>query len=156
MWISYENLFLFFAQNLFLKLCRTVQFSRSFVSDPLQPHGLKHARPPCPSPTPRFTQTHVHQVGDAIQPSHPLLSPSPPTCNFSQHQGLFKWVSSLHQVAKVYEIQLQHQSCQWTLRTDLFRIDWLYLFSVQETRNSLLQHHSSKASILQSWAFFIV
>ena len=57
-----------------------------------------------------FTQTHVHWVGDAIQPSHPLSSPSPPAFNLSQHQGLFKWVSSLHQVAKVLEFQLQHQS----------------------------------------------
>ena len=58
------------------------------------------------------TQTHVHRVGDAIQPSHPLSSPSPPTFNLSQHQGLFKWVSSSHQVAKVLEFQLQHQSIQ--------------------------------------------
>ena len=66
-----------------------------------------------------FTQTHVHWVGDAIQPSHPLLSPSPPTINLSQHEGLFKWVSSSHEVAKVLEFQLQHQSFQWTLKTDL-------------------------------------
>ena len=66
-----------------------------------------------------FTQTHVHWVGDAIQPPHPLSSPSPPTFNRSQHQGLFKWVSSSHQVAKVLEFQLQHPSFQWTLRTDL-------------------------------------
>ena len=65
------------------------------------------------------TQTHVHWVGDAIQPSHPLLSPSPPAFNLSQPQGLFKWVSSSHQVAKVLEFQLQHQSFQWTPRTDL-------------------------------------
>ena len=58
------------------------------------------------------TQTHVHCVGDAIQPSYPLLSPSPPALNLSQHQGLFKLVSSLHQVAKVLEFQLQHQSFQ--------------------------------------------
>ena len=62
---------------------------------------------------PESTQTHVHQVGDAIQPSHPLSSPSPPTLNLSQHQGLFQWVSSLHQVAKVLEFQLQHQSFRW-------------------------------------------
>ena len=68
---------------------------------------------------PEFTQTHVHWVGDAIQPSHPLSSPSPPALNFSQHQGLFKWVSSSHKVAKVLELQLQHQSFQWTPRTDL-------------------------------------
>ena len=68
---------------------------------------------------PEFTQTHVHWVGDAIQPSHPLSSPSPPALNLSQHQGLFKWVSFLHQVAKVFELQLQHQSFQWILRTYL-------------------------------------
>ena len=65
------------------------------------------------------TQTHVHQVGDAIQPSHPLSSPSPPALNLSQHQGLFNWVSSSHQVAEILEFQLQHQSFQWTPRTDL-------------------------------------
>ena len=68
---------------------------------------------------PEFTQTHVHWVGGAIQPSHPLSSPSPPAFNLSQHQGLFQWVSSLHQVAKVLAFQLHHQSFQWTLRTDL-------------------------------------
>ena len=68
-----------------------------------------------------ITQTHVHRVGDAIQPSHPLLSPSPPAPNCSQHQGLFQWVNSLHQVAKVLEFQLQHQSFQWTPRTDLLQ-----------------------------------
>ena len=66
----------------------------------------------------QFIQTHVHQVGDAIQPSHPLLSPSPPALNLSQHPGLFKWVSSSHQVAKVLEFQLQHQSFPWIFRTD--------------------------------------
>ena len=65
-----------------------------------------------------LTQTHVHWVGDAIQPSHPLSPPSPPTFNLSQHQGLFKWISSSHQVAKVLEFQFQHQSFQWTPRTD--------------------------------------
>ena len=86
----------------------------------LRPHGLQHARPPCPSPTPGvFTQTHVHWVSDAIQPSHPLSTPSPPAPNPSQHQGLFQRVGSLHEVAKVLEFQLQHQSLQWTLRTDL-------------------------------------
>ena len=68
---------------------------------------------------PESTQTHVHWVSDAIQPSHPLSSPSHPAFNLSQNQGLFKWVSSLHQVAKVLEFQLQHQSLQWTPLTDL-------------------------------------
>ena len=66
-----------------------------------------------------FTQTHVHRVSDAIQPSHPLSSPFPPALNLSQHQGLFQWVSSSHQVAKVLKFQLQHQSFQWTPRADL-------------------------------------
>ena len=65
-----------------------------------------------------LTQTHVHWVGDAIQPSHPLSSPYPPTFSLSQHRGLFKWVSSSHQVAKGLEFQLQHQSFQWTPTTD--------------------------------------
>ena len=68
---------------------------------------------------PKFTQTHVHWVGDVIQPSHPLSFPSPPAFNLSQLQGLFKWVSSSHQVAKVLEFQLQHQSFQCTPRTHL-------------------------------------
>ena len=89
----------------------SVQFSHSVMSDYLQSHGLQHARPPCPS-TPRVTQTHVLWVGDGIQPSYHLLSPSPPAFNLSQHQGLFKWVSSSHKVNKVLELQLQHQSFQ--------------------------------------------
>ena len=67
-----------------------------------------------------FTQTHAHWVSDVIQPSHPLLSPSP-SLNLSQHRGLCKWVSSSHQVAKVLEFQLQHQSFQWIFRTDFLR-----------------------------------
>ena len=68
---------------------------------------------------PEFTQTHTHQLGDVIQPFYPLPSPSPPAFNLSQHQGLFQQVSSSHQVGKVLEFQLQHQSFQWTPRTDL-------------------------------------
>ena len=68
-----------------------------------------------------FSQTHVHWVGDAIQSSHPLSSTSPPALNLSQHQGLFQWVSSSHEVAKLLEFQLQHQSIQWTPRTDLLQ-----------------------------------
>ena len=102
------------------------------------------------------TQTHVHWVVDAIQPSHPLSSPSLPVLNLSQHQGLFKWVSSSHQVAKGLEFQLQHQSFQWTPGLLSFRTDWLDLLAVQGTVKSLLQHHSSKSSILRCSAFFIV
>ena len=97
---------------------------------------------------PELTQTHVHPVGDAIQPSHPLLSPSPPAFNLSQHQGLFKWVSSSHQIAKVLELQLEHQSFQWIFKTDFLRMDWLDLLAVQGTLKSLLQHYSSEAPVL--------
>ena len=104
---------------------------------------------------PELTQTHIHSVGDAVQPSHPLPSPSPPAFNLSQHQGLFQRVSSSYQVAKVLEFQLQHQSFQWIFRTS-FRMDWFVLLVVQGTLKSLLQHHSSKASVLQHSAFSIV
>ena len=70
---------------------------------------------------PEFTQTHAHRVSDAIQPSHSLLSPSPSAPNPSQYQGLFQWVNSSHEVAKVLEFQLQHQSFQWTPRIDLLQ-----------------------------------
>ena len=74
---------------------------------------------------PESTQTHVHCVSDAIQPSHPLSSPSPPAFNLSQHQGLFHWVSSSHQVAKVLELQFQQQSFQWMFRGDFLELTGL-------------------------------
>ena len=86
-----------------------------------------------------------------------LSSPSSLAFNRSQHQGLFKWVSSSHQVAQVLELQLQHQSFQWIFRTDIsFRMDWLDFLAVQQNLKSLLQYHSSKALILLCSAFFIV
>ena len=96
----------------------SVQFSHSAMSVFLWPHGLQHARLPCPSPTSRTCSNSCPKVGDAIQPSHPLSSPSPPAFNLSQHQGLFQWVSSSYQVVKVLKLQLQHQSFQWIFRTD--------------------------------------
>ena len=104
---------------------------------------------------PEFTQTH-HWIGDATQPSHPLSSPSPSAFNLPQQQGLSKWVSSSHQVAKVLESQLQNQSFQWTPGLISLRMDWLDLLAVQGTLKSLLQHHSLKPSILRHSAFFIV
>ena len=89
-----------------ISLIFSVQFSRSVVFNSLPPHESQHARPPYPSPTPRVTQTHVHWIGDAIQPYHPQLSPSPPAPKPSQHQGLFQWVNSSHEVAKILEFQL--------------------------------------------------
>ena len=91
----------------------------SVMSNSLWPHRLQHARFPSQSLSLELVQTHVHWVSDAIQPSRPLLPPSLPSFNLSKHQGLFKWVSSSHQVAKVLKFQLQHWFFQWTLRTDL-------------------------------------
>ena len=90
----------------FLSFFGSVQFSRSVVSNSLRPHESQHTRPPVHHHLPEFTQTHVHQVGNAIQPSHPLLSPFPPAPNPSQHQSLFQWVNSSHEVAKVMEFWL--------------------------------------------------
>ena len=97
---------------------------------------------------PELAQIHVHQVGDAIQPSHPLSSPSPPAFNLSQHQDLVHGVSSSHQVDKVLEFQLQHLSFLPT--------DWFDLLAVQGTLKNLLQYHSSKVSVLPRSAFFMV
>ena len=102
----------------------SVQFSHSVMFNYLGPHGLQHARLPCHHKLPEITQTHVHQDSDAIQPSHPLLPPSPPAFNLSQHQDLFQGVSSLQQVAKVLEFQLHHQFFQWIFRMN-FLEDWL-------------------------------
>ena len=88
-------------------------------------------------------------IESVILPSHPLSFPPPPAFNLSQHQDLFQWVISLHQVAKVLELQLQHQSFQWIFRNDSFSITWFDLLADQGTLKSLLQHHSSKASILR-------
>ena len=114
-WVLFNNLWVI------LRYFPSVQFSSDPQScptlcDPVDPSMLGF---PVHHQLPEFTQTHVHWVGDAIKPSHPLSSLSPPAFNLSQHQNLFKWVSSLHQVAKVLESQLEHQSFQWTLRTDL-------------------------------------
>ena len=103
----------------------------------------------------KFTQTHIHQVGDAIQPSCPLSSPSS-TFNFSQHRGLFQWVGSSYQVAKILELQFQHPSFHECSGWINFRIHWFDALAVQGTLKSLLQHDSSKASVLWHSAFFIV
>ena len=136
----------------------TVQFSSvqmlSRVWNFVTPGSL-HARPACPSPTPGVTQTHVDWVNDAIQSSHPLLFSSP-AFNLSKHQGLFKWVSSLHQVAKVLEFRTNISPSNEHPGLISFRMDWLDLLVVQGTLKSLLQHHNSKASILWCSAFFIV
>ena len=103
-----------------------------------------------------LSQPHVHQVGDAIQPSHPLSSPSPPAFSLSQHQGLFFNESVLRtRWPKYWSFNFKSPSSEYSGLIS-FRIDWLDLLATQGTLKSLLQHHSSKASILQCSAFFIV
>ena len=109
------------------------------------PHRLQHARLPCISPVPKVYLNSCLST----ELWHAILT-------LSQHQGLFQWVSSSRQMAKVLEFQLQHQSFQWTLGLISFRIDWLNVLAVQGTVKNLPQHHSSNASILWSSAFFIV
>ena len=141
-----------------LLISLSISFSLVAQSCPTLCDPLDFSTPDLPvhHELPESTQTHVHWVGDAIQPSHPLSSPFLPALNLSQHQGLLRWVSSSHQVARVLEFQLQHQSFQWTPGVISFRMDWLDLFAVQGTLKSLLQHYTSKTSILQCSAFFIV
>ena len=101
----------------------SVQFSSVAQSCPTLCDPMNSSTPGLPvhHQLPEFTQTHVHRDGDAIQPSHPLLSPSPPASNPSQHQGLFQWVNSSNEMAKGLEFQLQHQSFQSTPPTDLLQ-----------------------------------
>ena len=142
------------------QLCTSVLFSPNFLqhllfsqfssvaqSCPTLCNPMDHSVPGLPvhHQLLEFTQAHVHWVTDAIQPSHPLLFPSPPIFNLSQHQSLFRWVSSLPQVAKVLEFQLQHQSFQCLFRLISFRMDWLDLLAVQELSrvlsNTTVQMH---------------
>ena len=116
-------------ESLLLLQFSSFQFSHSVVSNTLPLHGLQHARPPCPSPTPRVHPNSCPLSRWCHPTSYPLSSPSPPALNLSQHQGLFKWVSSSHQVAKVLEFQPQHQSFQWTPRTD--PLGWTSWISLQ-------------------------
>ena len=105
---------------------------------------------------PEFTQTHAHRVGDAIQPSHPLLSSSPPAPNPSQHQGLFN-ESTLHiRWPNYWSFSVSISPSNEHPGLISFRMDWLGLLAVQGTLKSLLQHHSSKASIFRCSAFFTV
>ena len=119
---------------------------------------MNHSTPGLPvhHQLPEFTQTHAYWVGEAIQPSHPLSSPSPPVLNLSQDQGLFKWVSSSHQVAKVLEFLLQHHPSNEHPGLISFRMDLFDLLEVQRTVKSLLSPTLPKASILLHSAFFIV
>ena len=136
----------------------SVQFSSVAQSCPTLCDPMNCSTPGLPvhHQLPEFTQTHVHRISDAIQPSHPLSSPSPPAPNPSQHQSLLQSVNSSHEVAKVLEFQLQHHSLQRNPRADLLQNGLVGSLAVQGTRKSLLLYHSSKASILRRSAFFTV
>ena len=107
----------------------SVQFSRSVMSDSLRPHELQHARPPCPSPTSEFTQTYVHRVSDAIQPSHPLSSPSPPAPNPSQHQSLFSESTLRMRWPKYWSFSFSIIPSKEIPGLIPFRMDWLDLLT---------------------------
>ena len=125
-------------------------FSHKVISDSLCPMDCSMPGFPVFYHLPEFAQTEVHWVSDAIQPSHPLSPSSPPALNLSQHQGLFQWIGSSYQVAKVLELQLQHQSFQWISEYSgltSFRIDSFDLLAVQGTLKSHLQQFKSINSL---------
>ena len=119
------------------------------MSDSLQRHELQHARPPCPSATPGVDSTHAHRVGDAIQPPHPLSSPSPPAPILTSIR-VFSNESTLHmRWPKYWCFSFSISPSNEHPGLISFRMDWLDLLAVQGTLKSLLQHHSSKASVFQ-------
>ena len=126
------------------------------MSDSLQPHELQHARPPCPAPTPRAYSNHVHRVGDAIQPSHLLSSPSPPPSIFPSIRIFSNESVRRIRWPKYWSFSFSISPSNEYSGLTSFRMDWLDLLAVQGALKSLLQHHSSKASVLQGSAFFIV
>ena len=133
-----------------------VQFNvQSFLTlcDP-----MNHSTPGLPvhHQLPEITQTHVHWVSDAIQPSHPLSSPSPPATNPAQYQGLFQWVTFPMRWPKYWSFSFSISPSDEHPGLISFRMDWLGLLAVQGTLKSLLQHHTSKASIFWRSAFFTV
>ena len=131
-------------------------FSHQVMSNSLWHHGLHHTRRPCPSYLPEFPQTQVPWVGDAIQPFHPLSPSSPPALNCSPNQGLF-YESTLHiRWPEYWKFIFSISPSSEYSSLIFFMIDRFDLFAVQETLKSFLQHHNSKASILQSSAFFMV
>ena len=138
----------------------SVQFSSVAQSCPTLCNPMNRSTPGLPvhHQLPEFTQTHVHRVSDAIQPSHPLSSPSPPAPNPSQHQSLFQWVNSSPHMRwpKYWSVSFSIIPSKEIPRLISFRMDWLDLLAVQGTLKSLLQHHSSKASILRHSDFFTV
>ena len=133
-------------------------FSHPGMSNSLQLRGLQHTWPPCPSPSPRFAQVHVHCISDAVQTSHPLTPSSPSALNLSQHQGLFQRVICLHQMTKILEFSFSFSISPSSEYSGLItlKIDWFDLLAVQGAFRSLLQHHSLKALILWCSVLFTV
>ena len=149
-------------KNIFIPLLidlltfQSVQFSRSVMSNSLQPDELQHASLPVHQQLPEFTQTRVHRDDDAIQPSHPLLFPSPPAPNPSSIR-VFSNESTLRmRWPKYSSFSFNISPSKEHPGLISFRMDWLDLLAVQGTLKTLLQHHSSKASILRCSAFFTV
>ena len=137
-------------------LCHSVQFSSVCQSWPTLCDQMDYSKPvfPVHHQLPELAQTHVESV---MPPNHVILvSSTSPAFTLAQHRGLFQWVNSLHQVAKVLELQLQHSPSSEYSGLISFRMDWLDLLAVQETFKGLLQHHSWNASILWCLVFFIV
>ena len=136
----------------------SVQFSSGAQSRPTLCDPMNCSTPGLPvhHHLPEFTQIHVHRVRDAIQASHPLLSPSPPAPNPSQHQSLFHESTLLMRWPKYWGFSFSIIPSKEITGLISFRMDWLGLLAVQGTLKSLLQHHSSKASILRHSAFFTV
>ena len=134
----------------------SVQFSRSVVPTLCDPMNRSTPALPVHHQVPEFTHTHIHRVSDAIQPSHPLLSPSPHALNLSQHHSLSNESALRIRWPKYWSFSFSTSVSNEYSGLISLVIDWLYLLAVQGTLKSLLQHHSSKASILQCSAFFIV
>ena len=146
---------------LYLELCKyfatkdgdalSVQFSHSVVSDSLQPHEAQYTRLPCPSPTPGVHPNHVHRVSESIQPSHPLLSPSPPALNFSHHQGIFQGVSSSHQVPNYWSFSFNISPSNEHPGLISFRMDWWDLLATKGLSrvffNTTVQKHQFCAEL---------
>ena len=138
------------------KITGSVQFSHSAMSTLCNPMDYSTPGLLVHHQLPELAQTHIHRVGNAIQPSHPLSFSSPAAFKLCQQQGLFQWVSSLHQVAKVFGFSFSTSPSNQYWGLISFRIDCFDFLAVQRTLKSLLQHHSSKASMHRRSAFFMV
>ena len=159
-WYDVKKMALYIYDHPPPKLISSVKFSSVAQSCPTFCDPMDYSTPGLPvhHQLPELTQTHVHWVSDAIQPSHPLSSSSPPAFDLSQHQSLFNKNESVLRIRwpKYWSFSFSISPSNEQSRLISFRMDWLDLLAVQGTLKSLLQHHSSKASILWCSAFFTV